>query len=260
MRGLALEGGGARGAYHIGVVKAYMESGYEFDGFVGSSVGAINAAMLAQGDFDKALELWENISMEQVFDADAQCIFHCMDVFEFRQIKKTLSKMWKALARIIRGRGVNTSKIRSFIESYIDEDKIRRSGKDFGLVTVSVDGLKPYELMLDDIPQGKLVDYIMASASFPGFRPETIEGKRFIDGAFYNSCPVNLLIGKGYKKIIAVRTNAPGVFRKIDGEANVMTITPSKNLGNMMSFSHDHSEANIGLGYLDGLSSMKTTA
>ena len=49
MIGLVLEGGVARGAYHIGVVKAYLEAGYKFDGYAGTSVGAINAAMIAHG-------------------------------------------------------------------------------------------------------------------------------------------------------------------------------------------------------------------
>lgn len=257
MRGLALEGGGARGAYHIGVVKAYIENGYEFDGFVGTSIGAINAAMLAQGDFDKALELWENISMEQIFDADEQIIFQPMDVSKSNKDKKRLPKIRKALVKIIKGKGVDTTKIKSFLEKYIDEDKIRRSGKDFGLVTVSMTGLKPYELMLEDIPQGQLINYIMASASVPGFHPEEIEGKKYLDGALYDSCPVNLLAGKGYDNIVAVRTKAPGVCRKIKGRADVKTISPSKSLGNMLSFSHDHSKANIGYGYRDGLNAIK---
>jgi len=70
MIGLALEGGGSRGAYHIGVVKAYLEAGYQFDGFVGTSIGAINAAILAQGEFEKAEELWTEISTSQLFDDD----------------------------------------------------------------------------------------------------------------------------------------------------------------------------------------------
>ncbi len=51
MRGLVLEGGGVKGAYHIGVLKALRENGLDkFDGYVGTSIGAINAAMLAAGD------------------------------------------------------------------------------------------------------------------------------------------------------------------------------------------------------------------
>lgn len=58
MLGLALEGGGAKGAYHMGVVKAYFEEGYYFDGVVGTSIGALNGAIIAQGDFELGYELW----------------------------------------------------------------------------------------------------------------------------------------------------------------------------------------------------------
>ena len=39
MLGVALEGGGARGAFHVGAIKALLEEGYEIDGIVGTSIG-----------------------------------------------------------------------------------------------------------------------------------------------------------------------------------------------------------------------------
>ena len=66
MRGLVLEGGGAKGCYQIGAYKALMEMGITFDYVVGTSIGAINAAMICQGDWEIAYKLWENISYEDV--------------------------------------------------------------------------------------------------------------------------------------------------------------------------------------------------
>jgi len=57
MYGVVLEGGGARGAYQIGVYKALIEEGIEVGGIAGTSVGALNGAVLVQGDFEKAYEL-----------------------------------------------------------------------------------------------------------------------------------------------------------------------------------------------------------
>lgn len=257
MRGLALEGGGARGAYHVGVVKAFIENGYEFDGFVGTSIGAINAALLAQEDFEKALELWMNISMDQIFDVDERNLLRLINLGEVKLDKGLPSRTRTAIAKIIGGRGINTSKMKEFLEKYIDEDKIRESGKDFGLVTVSLNERKAYELLLQDIPQGSLINYIMASASFPGFRPETIDENKFLDGGIYNNLPVNLLIEKGYDEIIAVRTHAPGLLRKAEGNADIKTISARENLGNLLLFTQENSEANIKLGYFDGLREIK---
>jgi len=254
MRGLALEGGGARGAYHIGVVKALLENGYDFDGFVGTSIGAINAAVLAQGDFEKALDIWANISMEQLFDVDDKFL---LELGKLELNMKLPSNIKRSLKKIIDGRGVDTSRMKAFIEKHIDEEKIRRSGKDFGLVTVSINERIPYEIFLEDIPEGKLINFIMASASFPGFKPEVIDEKLFLDGGLYNNCPINLLTDKGYDEVIAIRTGAPGIFRKVEHVKGIKLISPHEHLGNMLLFTKERSAALIKLGYLDGLRFVK---
>ena len=53
--GLILAGGGAKGAYQIGAWKALIELGIQIEAIAGTSIGAINGAFIAQGDFDKAL-------------------------------------------------------------------------------------------------------------------------------------------------------------------------------------------------------------
>ena len=46
--GVILEGGGVKGAYHVGALKAFEEAGFEFSGYAGTSIGALNAAQLCQ--------------------------------------------------------------------------------------------------------------------------------------------------------------------------------------------------------------------
>ncbi|HMM69555.1 MAG TPA: patatin-like phospholipase family protein, partial [Gudongella oleilytica] len=52
MYGLVLEGGGAKGSYHVGVYKALLEEGIPIGGVAGTSIGALNGAMIVQGDFE----------------------------------------------------------------------------------------------------------------------------------------------------------------------------------------------------------------
>ena len=257
MIGLALEGGGSRGAYHIGVVKAYLEAGYKFDGFVGTSIGAINAAILAQGEFEKAEELWTEISTSQLFDDD---ITKLIEYNILRWDTSVLINANKSLKKTMDNRGIDSSRIRAVINNHIDEEKIRANGKDLGLVTISILERRPYELFLEDVPKGELQAYILASASFPGFRPEKIGNQYFMDGALYNNCPINMLISKGYDEIVAIRTKAPGVFREVEAPAgvNVKIITPEVDLGNIMLFSPEKTKENMALGYRDGLRSLKT--
>lgn len=251
-RGFALEGGGARGAYQMGVCKAYIEAGYEFHGVVGTSIGAINAAMLASGDVDTALELWESISIEQLFDQEFIDALKVDNNFP--------GNVTTAIKKLIVDRGVDHSKIKEFLASYIDEKKVRASEIDFGLVTFSLSERKSYEVFLSDIPEGKLIDYILASAKLPIFTPLHVDDNRFIDGGIINSCPINMLIDQGYDEIIAVRTKGFGLFRRYDKNANVTLIESDEDLGHFLAFGAQSSKLNIKRGYCDGVKVLKGLA
>lgn len=64
--GLAMCGGGGKGAYQIGVWRALRESGLDqyIDAVSGTSVGALNAALFVQGDLEIAEKIWRNIYEE----------------------------------------------------------------------------------------------------------------------------------------------------------------------------------------------------
>ena len=66
--GLALEGGGSKGSYHIGACMALKEMGAEFSCVAGTSVGALNGALIVQNEIEKAYKLWYDISLAKVID------------------------------------------------------------------------------------------------------------------------------------------------------------------------------------------------
>ena len=66
--GLVLAGGGARGGYEIGALKALEELGFKYDVITGTSVGAINAFMLLSNKKDVLFEMWDTIDYEAVVD------------------------------------------------------------------------------------------------------------------------------------------------------------------------------------------------
>ena len=68
--GIVLEGGGAKGAYQIGAWRALREAGIRIKGAAGTSVGALNGALICMDDFEKAERIWENISYSRVMDVD----------------------------------------------------------------------------------------------------------------------------------------------------------------------------------------------
>jgi NTE family protein len=255
MLGLALEGGGAKGAYHMGAVKAFFEEGYEFKGIAGTSIGAINGAIIAQGDFEAGYRLWENMDTSLLFDIEEMQKEKILN----RQFdKEALAFLIAQIKGIIENKGLDTSKIRTILDEVIDEDKLRQSDVDLGIVTVSMPNFEPLELYKEDIPYGKIVDYIMASANIPVFKIEPLDGKFYIDGAFYDNCPVNLLARKGYKDIIAIRTLGLGKIRKLeDDTVNLTTLVPSENLGRILNFDNGIIKTNLKMGYYDTVREFK---
>ncbi|MFZ3101057.1 MAG: patatin-like phospholipase family protein [Desulfitobacteriaceae bacterium] len=255
MLGLALEGGGAKGAFHMGAVKAYFDEGYHFDGVTGTSIGALNGAIIAQGDFEIGYQWWQGMDIAFLLDIDKIQIQNFLN----RKIDKdVLVYLFSKLKDIVENRGLDTKKIRETLDNIVVEEKLRASKIDFGLVTVSVSDLKPLELYKEDIPLGKLVDYLMASANFPAFKIEPIEGKFYIDGGFYDNCPINLLIRKGYKEVIAIRTLGMGLTRKLeDAEVKVTNIIPSEDLGRILNFDQNLIQINLKMGYFDAMRIIK---
>lgn len=255
MKGLALEGGGVKGAYHIGVMTALREMGLaDFDGYVGTSIGAINAAMFCAGDWEKTLELWDNINMQNVLDMDELSIKELMQGQFNAQLIGNALQLLRNLGMFV---DTTADKMRAFLKQYIDEKAIRESNKDFGLVTYSVPDFAPHYMMKEDIPKGQIYDYVMASSAYPAFKWQKIEGKEnkwFIDGGVYDNMPVKMLVDKGYDEIVAIRTNIKKyrAYRDVDLKgAKLLVFTPSEKLDYAVNFTKENIDRFKEMGYYE---------
>ena len=254
MYGLVLEGGGARGSYHVGVYKALNEAGIELKGIVGTSIGALNGAMIAQGDYHRCYEIWNKITYSMVVDVDDEAM---NKLVQHQLVKEDLSTLKDKIKNLISNRGFDITPLKSLLDEYIDEEKIRKTGMDFGMVTFNLTGFKPLQVFLDGIPNGDLNKYLMASAYLPVFKTERIGGNIYLDGAFYDNLPFKMLLDKGYKDLILVRTHAIGITRKLDlGDTNAIIISPSDDIGKTYEYDSARSKVNIQLGYFDGLKAL----
>ncbi len=252
MRGLALEGGGAKGAFHVGALQAFFDRSITFDAVTGTSIGALNGAMIAQGDFETLKMLWTNAAISKVADVDDAEFDKLMSGDYDRSLVKYLVKKAR---EVISSRGMPIDKLKSIVDKYIDEDKLRASKIDYGLVTVAVsNGWEPMELFKEDVPEGLLKDYILASAYYPLYNRPEIGGKRFLDGGIYNNCPISPLVRKGYSDIVAIRTGSRMPMRGvIDRSVKVTYVIPSESLGGTVDLRKSHVEYNMKLGYFDAL-------
>ena len=239
-KALVLAGGGARGAYHIGAWQALTEMGWKFDIVTGTSVGSLNGTLVALDQFDIAKSMWLSID-----DRDVMEIPH-----------KMLSRDTVNFIRDFATKGgVSLAPLENMIVRFVDEQQVRASKCRYGLVTVNADTKTPLELTIDEIPQGRLVDYMLASSAFtPFLRPRTIDGEKYIDGGFYDNLPRNLAARMGADEIVEVDLDSLGLDRPLDaehGDIKTTRISSWHDLGSILEFKPEKAKRNMDLGYLD---------
>ncbi len=244
---LVLAGGGARGAYEIGAWRALRELDIRINAVCGTSVGALNAAIVAQDDYDLGVKIWSEMTIDKVVDVPDGLLKHGRPDFSFRNLMKIgdLKLNFKNL-------GLDPSPLQNLLKTEIDEEKIRRRGMDLGIVTIKVDTFSPCEIFLDDMPFGTLPDYLLASASFPAFKRAEINGKQFADGGMYDNIPHAMVKNRGYRKIIVVDISGLGANKRPDiTGTETIYIKTSVPLGNILDFNPDQAKKAINAGYLD---------
>lgn len=245
--GIVLDGGGARGAYQIGAWKALKEAGMKINAVAGTSVGALNGALICMDDVEMAEKIWSEMTFSKVMDVDDTWM---EELFSGKgKFADVLAEIWKTLS----DGGVDVTPLRELIHSVIDEEKIRNCGKEFCLLTFSVTDMKELDLSIEDIPEGMLEDFLLASAYLVGFKNEKLHGKRYIDGGVVNNVPLNSLVKRGYTDIIEIRIHGPGrVPRvKLPKDSEVYEIGPRVRLGSIIEFEGKKSRRNLKIGYYD---------
>lgn len=242
-RALVLSGGGSRGAYQVGVWRALVELGWEFDMVVGVSVGSLNGAMVVQKEQILAESLWRDLETDNIFDVSNKA-----QTADFA-------------VEFIKQGGAGSHGLQKFVDSYIDDQKVRESEIDFGLLVVETPTMKPHYLWKKDIPEGRIGDYVMASSSaFPAVQAYDIDGKKYIDGGFENVMPIHMAVERGATDIVAVYLQAVGKFDRAaeissaqNAGANLTLIEPKWDLGNFLLFNKDNTARIIRLGYQDAM-------
>ena len=205
-RALVLAGGGARGSYQVGVWRALMELDWHPQIITGTSVGSLNGAMFVLDQYETARDMWLSIRSK--------------DVMELPEEDADLSALHQFLRSVVKAGGMDVTPLEEIVERVLDEDALRASPIRFGLVTVEKRGLKPRELTLEDIPAGKVKDYLLASAAcFPALRAKQIDGVQFLDGGYRDNMPTALAQKMGAEELVCV---------DLEGLGRVMP-TPSKS-------------------------------
>ena len=242
MKALVLSGGGSKGSYQIGVWKALKKLHKNFDIVTGTSVGALNGALITQQSYRKAIKVWKKLNLKLLF---GECAIDSTD-------DKEVFKMYRN--NFFKYGGMEIKQVEELIENSINERKFYHSHINYGLVTFNLSGKKPLQITKKDIPHHLLGDYLMASAAcYPAFQQKDIEGKKFIDGGVFDNLPINLAIDLGADEIIAVDLMAPGFKQIPKKKVPTIIIKPNNKLTNFLNFNEQGAKRNMKLGYNDTL-------
>ena len=216
---LALQGGGALGAFTWGVLDHLLDDGrLTIEGISGASAGAVNAIMLADGlarggpdearkrlaDFWKAASLGGNLPDMQRRAVDR--------LFSFWPIEDTPVGLWmQAMTRYLSPydfNPLNINPLKDLIERFVDFSAVRAC-TDLQLF-VSATNVRSGELRVFR-REGMTADMIVASACLPHlFRAVEIEGEPYWDGGYVGNPALYPLIGATQtENLLLVQINPP---------------------------------------------------
>lgn len=225
---LILSGGGARGAYQVGVLKGLAEILKQsqvknpFQILSGVSAGAINCAHLASHieQFDVATEklvyLWSQISSEQVFKTD----FLSLNKFSLGLFgeKKLNSLLDTAPLKVLIDKNCDFSKIQKNLDQKLIESVIITANNydlnsAFSFIQRATSSQNEKAIWNESRRHAELTEinssHIMASSAIPMlFPPIQIKSHFFGDGCVRNNTPCSPSIRMGAEKlfVIGVRT------------------------------------------------------
>ena len=173
---LVMSGGGAKGAYEAGVAATLLRRGLPIRLAAGSSAGALNAAMVADGRADRLEARWRDLTREQVYSLRSSVFF------------AGLLPGWLTLwALDSAGSLFDSRPLRATIASSLDLERIRSSR--VHLLVVTTDLARRERRVFDN--QTVTVDALMAASAVPGaFPPVEVDGALLVDGGLIGRAPV----------------------------------------------------------------------
>ncbi|WP_219419626.1 patatin-like phospholipase family protein [Pseudonocardia nigra] len=182
---VVLGGGGLLGAVQVGQVRALLEAGVRPDLVVGTSVGAMNGAVLAGSApaevGDRLEELWRS--------PDAAAVFGAGPVARLRELARsgTAAHSPEPLRRAL---------LAELGDRLIEDLPVR-----FECCAARIEDASEHWF-----DRGPVVDAVLASAAVPGLLPPVeLEGAHYLDGGLVNSIPLGRAVELGARRVFVLQ-------------------------------------------------------
>ena len=252
---LVFSGGGAKGAYQIGAWKALREYGVDkkITAVAGTSVGALNTALFAQGDWDLARKIWSLVNNDSILVLDKAKHLDHLKEFQFR--------------RLFTDGVFSNQGLLEMLQTHVDLEKIS-SSKLIAYATCSKATkleirkmlkrqLEPTYFRLNGQKPEKIVSILLASSAIPFvFDPVTIDNSPYVDGGAADNIPIRPLYDLGYRRFIVINLDKyQRVPREKFRDADIIEVTfaqtRTESFTGVLDFSPPSIQAHIEAGYAD---------
>ena len=201
-----------------------------------------------QYDIDTARKMWNDISIKPVF----KNIDQYADDYLLQLTKESITS-----------KGIDMTPLLEIVNSYIDEDIVRKTDKELIISTFNISERKQEYLSLDDIPNGQLLDYAAASARLPFFKNVIINDNKYLDGGSGDNIPYYSKLDNKYFDIVLIIkiTHIPFFIPRVSIK-NItynkeILIKPSKRIGNPLEFKKPSFDEKYNMGYMDAIKALK---
>jgi NTE family protein len=204
---LVLQGGGALGAYQVGVYEALHDAGIEPDWVIGTSIGAINAALIAGNARDERIArlnaFWGHVESPATLAGPLDWLGIGNFVANMTTVMRGIPAFFEPNLAALRGArasvGVeqaayySTEPLRRTLGELVDFDSLRTNSTRLtvGAVNVTTGAMRYFDSGKETVA----VEHVMASGALPpAFAAIRIDGHPYWDGGIYSNTPIEAVL------------------------------------------------------------------
>lgn len=244
--GLVLGGGGSRGSYEVGIIRALNEKGLSFPICTGTSIGSIVGAVYTQDPHTDLTEWMGGFTSDQI---DSR-LFLFPNQYD---VKALYGKSAGDFFRLFTDGGPSFSPMEKRLAEILDYDKFRNSETEFACVSYNVTRQAKTVFGKNDISAGNYPDVLLASSAyFPAFNIKKLGSDDYIDGGYCDTVPVDVARRLGADTCVIVDLSDDGspLPQLRPGD---LFIRPIRHLAYFLDFDGNTLKQQAQQGYLDGL-------
>lgn len=250
--GIVLAGGGTKGAYQAGALKALYELGLldNVKCVAGTSIGSLNMMVCWGGSVEKLSILWHNVNEKDFVDPQT-----------LQELAAKYHSKEEILIDVLSGStdmAFSRDGLKNLLKANIDFNKISNSNIKFFATATEIDFLeaKARYFLLNDKDERDIIKRVLASSAIPVvYEAENIGGKIYLDGGLEDNVPIKPVYDEGIRKIIVVSLDSDYTVSGFE-DAEIKLIRPSQDiseglLNGALNFDQEHLDILFNLGYSD---------